>query len=132
MYTFEQLVTANLPVARVWTDALGNLQADFERELTLAEVKRFDDIQKGIFETIVSLSSPQQIILADGEDIANVTFRGEPGATVEYTVNGQAQSLTLDDTGTDVLELTCDTPNTTLLVQVGTARVVIFAIEVPS
>lgn len=74
----------------------------------------------------------QQIILADGEDIAKVTFRGEPGATVDYTINGQAQSLTFDDTGADTLELTCDTPNTTLLVQSGTAKAVIYSVEVPS
>lgn len=80
----------------------------------------------------LSISPSQQIILADGEDTAFVSFQGEPGATVDYTINGQAQSLTLDDTGTDFLELTCDTPNTTLLVQAGTARAVIFAVEVPS
>lgn len=80
----------------------------------------------------LTVSPSQQIILADGLDLATVTFRGDPGATVNYTVNGQAQSLTLDDTGVDVLELTCDTPNTTLLVQVGSARAVIFAVEVPA
>lgn len=80
----------------------------------------------------LSVSSSQHIILADGEDFATVTFRGEPGVTVNYTVNGQAQSLTLDESGMDTLELTCDTPNTTLLVQVGATRVVIFAVEVPA
>lgn len=80
----------------------------------------------------LSISPSQQIILADGEDIATVKFQGEPGAIVDYTINGQAQSLTLDDSGTDALELTCDTPNTTLLVQAGTARAVIFAVEVPA
>lgn len=132
MYTLEELQSANLPVARVWTDDLGNLQTDFERALTPAEVKRFDDIQNGIVDNAVSISPSQQIILADGEDVAIVTISGEPGATVDYTINGQVQSLTLDDSGMDMLELTCDTPNTTLLVQVGSARAVIFAVEVPS
>lgn len=81
---------------------------------------------------LTRINPSQQIILANGEDIAILTFRGEPGATVDYTVNGQAQSLTLDEAGTDTLELSCDTPNTTLLVQVGSARAVIFAVEVPS
>lgn len=80
----------------------------------------------------LSLSPPEQIILANGEDFAELIFRGEPGATVEYTINGQAQSLILDDTGSDSLELTCDTPSTTLLVQAGTARAVIYAVEVPA
>ncbi len=80
----------------------------------------------------IGISPSQQIILADGEDLAIVTFRGEPSATVNYTINGAAQSLTLDGSGMDTLELTCDTPNTTLLVQVGSARAVIFAVEVPS
>ncbi len=79
-----------------------------------------------------TITPSQQIILADGEDVATVTFSGEPGATVDYTVNGQVQSLTLDASGTDTLELTCDTPNTTLLVQAGTARAVVYAVEVPS
>lgn len=83
-----------------------------------------------VLETKITPS--QQIILADGEDIATVTFRGEPGAMVDYTINGAAQSLTLDGSGMDTLELTCDTPNTTLLVQVDSARAVIFAVEVPS
>lgn len=80
---------------------------------------------------VLTVSPLQQIIFADGEDVAMVRFSGEPGATVDYMVNGQGQSLTLDDSGTDTLELTCDTPNTTLLVQAGTARAVIFAVEVP-
>lgn len=79
-----------------------------------------------------SMSPSQQIILADGVDVATVTITGEPGALIDYTVNGEAQSLTLDGSGTDALELTCDTPNTTLLVQAGNAKAVIFAVEVPS
>jgi hypothetical protein len=79
-----------------------------------------------------SINPSEQIILADGVDIALLTFRGTPGASVDYTVNGQAQSLTLDDSGMDTLELTCDTPNTTLLVHAGSAHAVVFAVEVPS
>lgn len=79
-----------------------------------------------------TLTPSQQIILANGEDIARVTITGEPGATVEYTVNGQVLSLTLDASGMDTIQLDCDTPNTTLLVQAGTARAVIYAVEVPS
>jgi hypothetical protein len=79
-----------------------------------------------------TLSPSQQIILANGEDAALVNITGEPGALIDYTINGDAQSITLDESGTDALELTCDTPNTTLLVQSGNARAVIFAVEVPS
>lgn len=79
-----------------------------------------------------ALSPSQQIILANGEDAALVTITGQPGALINYTVNGEAQSLTLDASGADALELTCDTPNTTLLVQAGTAKAVILAVEVPS
>lgn len=78
------------------------------------------------------ITPSQQIILADGEDVATVTFLGEPNAIVVYTINGAAQSLTLDGSGMDSLELTCDTPNTTLLVLAGSARAVIYAVEVPS
>lgn len=79
-----------------------------------------------------SLSPSEQIILADGEDVAIVTITGGPSATVEITINGEPLSLVLDDSGTDRLELTCDTPNTTLFVQAGTANAVIYAVEVPS
>ena len=79
-----------------------------------------------------SLTPSQQIILADGVDVARVTITGEPSATIEYTINGSPFSTSLDGVGQDVLELTCDTPNTTLLVVAGTARAVIFAVEVPS
>jgi len=133
MFTFEQLEAAGLPVTRVWVDHFDNSQADFSRELTPAEVSKFQNIEKGLpISLSLSLSTSQNIILADGQDLAVVTFRGEPGATVDYTINGQAQSLTLDESGMDTLELTCDTPNTTLLVQVGSTRVVIFAVEVPA
>lgn len=83
-------------------------------------------------ETQTVLSPSQQIILADGMDIARVTITGEPNMLVEYTVNGQQLSLTLDESGMDTIELDCDTPNTTLLVQAGTAKAVIYAVEVPS
>lgn len=79
----------------------------------------------------IRLSPSQQIILADGADIATVTITGEPGGTIIYTVNGDEQSLVLTS-GTDTIELTCDTPSTTLLVQAGTAKAVIYAVEVPS
>ena len=79
-----------------------------------------------------TLSPSQQIILANGEDAALVTITVEPGTLIDYTINGEAQSLTIDASGQDVLELTCDTPNTTLLVQAGTAKAVILAVEVPS
>lgn len=108
------------------------LNADYRKYLEWVEAGNTPDPVDPDPVLGTTISPSQQIILADGEDIAKVTFRGEPGAIVEYTVNGQAQSLTLDDTGTDALELTCDTPNTTLLVQVGSARAVIFAVEVPS
>lgn len=78
-----------------------------------------------------ALTPSQQIILADGVDVALVTITGEPGATVDYTVNGQAFQTTLDASGTDTIELNCDTPNTTLVVEAGTARAVIYAVEVP-
>lgn len=79
-----------------------------------------------------SLSPSQQIILADGIDMARVVVTGEPGATVDYTVNGEPFSETLNESGLETIELTCDTPNTTLLVQAGTARAVIYAVEVPA
>lgn len=78
------------------------------------------------------LSPSQQIILADGIDVAQITITGEPGATVEYTVNSEPFSTVLDESGMDVIELVCDTPNTTLVVQAGTARAVIYSVEVPS
>lgn len=79
-----------------------------------------------------ALTPSQQIILADGEDVAKVTITGEPGATVDYTVNGVPFQTVLDAAGSDVIELDCDTPNTTLVVLAGTARAVIFAVEVPA
>lgn len=82
--------------------------------------------------TETKLSPSQQIILADGEDVARVTISGEPGATIGYAINGESQSLTLDESGIDEIELTCDTPSTTILVQLGYAKAVIYAVEVPS
>lgn len=80
----------------------------------------------------IRLTPSQQMILADGEDVARVTINGTPDATVDYTVNGEPFQTTLDASGQDVIELDCDTPGTTLLVQSGTARAVIYAMEVPS
>lgn len=80
----------------------------------------------------IGLSPSQQIILADGVDVAQVVITGEPGATVEYTVNGQPFETDLDVAGQDAIELTSDTPNTVIVVQAGTARAVVYAVEVPS
>lgn len=78
------------------------------------------------------LTPSQQIILADGEDVAVVTINGEPGATVEFTVNGSAQSIALNPNGSETIELTSDTPGTVIVAQAGTARAVVYAVEVPS
>lgn len=79
------------------------------------------------------LSPSQQIILANGDDAARVILSsGEPGASVEITVNGEPFTITLDESGSYVIEIACETPNTTLVVQAGTAKAVIFAVEVPA
>jgi hypothetical protein len=80
----------------------------------------------------LTLSPSQQIILADGVDAAVIVVAGEPGATIDFTVNGEPQNITLDESGVDKIELTCDTPSTTLLVQSGSAKAVIYAVEVPA
>lgn len=81
---------------------------------------------------VISLSPSQQIILADGVDVARVTITGNPNDIVDYTINGEPVTTDLDGLGIDVIELTCDTPNTTLVVQAGTAKAVVYAVEVPS
>lgn len=80
----------------------------------------------------ITLTPSQQIILADGVDLATVTIAGAPNAQVDFAINGTQQSVQLDGSGKDVIELSSDTPNTTILVQAGTARAVIYAVEVPS
>lgn len=80
----------------------------------------------------ITISPSQQIILADDIDVAKITIRGEPGATIDYTVNNEPFQTILDASGQDTIELTCDTPNTTLLVQSETAKAVIYAVEVPA
>lgn len=82
--------------------------------------------------TDVVLTPSQQIILADGIDIATVTIAGAPNAQVEFTVNGALQSIQLDANGRETIELLSDTPSTILLVQAGTARAVVYAVEVPA
>lgn len=89
-----------------------------------------DNAPVGMLETTITPS--QQIIMADGVDVAKVIINGEPGAMIDYMVNGDAHSLELGASGIEMLYLTCDTPNTTLLVQVGTTKAVIYAVEVPS
>lgn len=80
----------------------------------------------------IKINPSQQIILANGIDVAKVTITGEPGATVEYTVIGEPFEAELDAGGQDTIELTSDTPNTTIVVQAGTAKAVIYAVEVPA
>lgn len=90
------------------------------------------DLLDCVVDTTAQLSPPQQIILADGADVAKVTISGEPNALVDYDVNGSPFQATLDTSGQDVIEITSDTPNTTIVVQSGTARAVIYAVEVTS
>lgn len=105
--------------------------SDYREYLAWLEMGNVPDSADPLPATEIMITPSQQIILSDGNDIAKITITGEPGATVDYTVNGQAQTLVLGESGIDTLELTCDTPNTTLLIQAGTAKAVIFAVEVP-
>jgi hypothetical protein len=82
--------------------------------------------------TLVTLTPSHQIILADGVDKAHVVVNGAPNGSAEITINAVPQTINFDGTGSYALEMSCDTPNTTLLVQAGLARAVIYAVEVPS
>lgn len=111
------------------------IKGDSWRAITSAADLQDDEIlsliqPELVFET--RLSPSQQIILADGVDTAVVVVAGEPGSTIDFTINGEPQSLILDDSGMDKIELSCDTPSTTILVQAGSAKAVIYAVEVPA
>jgi len=105
---------------------------DWREYLEWQAVGNVPDPADAILPRETSLSPSHQIILADGEDLASVLINGEPGTQVNYTVNSELQSATLDSNGNETIELTCDTPNTTLLVVAGNSRAVIFVVEVPS
>jgi len=109
----------------------GNSWRTISSELDLLPGETLSQTEPAVvYETMLSPS--QQIILADGNDVAKVTITGEPGATVEYTVNGEPFSTDLNASGSDTIELTSDTSNTTIVVQAGTAKAVIYAVEVPA
>lgn len=125
--TLTHIVTRNFDGANIPSDPNNR---DYIEYLTwLADGNMPEKHQAPKIE--LSISPSQQIILANGEDVAIVTINGDPDSTVEYTVNGELQILKINESGLEHLELTCDTPNTTLLVQAGTAKAVVYAVEVP-
>jgi len=78
--------------------------------------------------------TPKNIIAGDGVDHTDVYIDGEAGEEVSYLINGEQFTAVLEDlgnSGRETLEITCDTPNTTIVVQCGESVVVIYAVEVP-
>lgn len=114
------------PMKDFYDDGNGNLICISLPNLTDA------DLLDCVSTILVTISPSQQIILADGVDAAIITLQGAPGTSVEYTINDVPQATLLNSVGADTIELTCDTPNTTIVVQAGDARAVIYAVEVPS
>jgi hypothetical protein len=79
----------------------------------------------------VILTPSEQLLLANGENAARIEFTGTPLAEITFAVNAAADTLTLDSDGKNQIELTCDTPGVTIVVEVGTAQAVIYSVEAP-
>lgn len=107
------------------------LLKDVVDETTVMQIYELHDPDTP-FPRQIGITPNYQIILADGINSAKVTISGDANAIVDYTVNNEPFQTTLDALGQDEIELTSDTPNTTIVVEAGTARAVIYAVEVPS
>jgi len=73
----------------------------------------------------------KQVIYGDGVDSADVYIDGDEGQVVTYTVNDEAYTVTLGSDGRETIVITCDTPNTSVIVQYGADRAIIFAVGAP-
>lgn len=80
------------------------------------------------------LQITKQVIYGDGVDYADVIITGNRNETATVYVNGEPQEIVLldeGDFGREVLRVTCDTPNETVLVECGGERVAIHVVGRP-
>ena len=73
-------------------------------------------------------------IVSDGIDSTTIYIDGAPDSEVTYKINNEVRTALLervdDLLGRDTVEISCDTPNTTILIECEGIRIVILAMEV--
>ncbi len=76
----------------------------------------------------------KQIIYGDGVDMVDVYLDGEIGETVTYTISGEPFQAVLEDVGgfgRETLQISSDTPNTTIVVECKGERAIIHVVGEP-
>lgn len=83
---------------------------------------------------MTTIWTERNTIASDGVDSTIVYIDGVPDSEVTYTINNQIYTTVLERvdglSGRDTIEISCDTPNTTILIECEGIKLVILAMEV--
>lgn len=72
----------------------------------------------------------KQIIFGNGLDSAEVYIDGEVGQTVNYTINGTSYSAILGSDGRETIQITCETPTMSIIVECEGQKAIIYSVGV--
>lgn len=77
----------------------------------------------------------KNIIHGDGIDISRVIVRGNLGDVVTVLVNGTPHNIICDTQSivdySGILEISCDTPNLTIVITAGSETAIIYSVGAP-